>query len=145
MRGERQGFRSTRMTEPTKDIPTNIPHQKKGDILITEHGIKSLMYADQTGLFPAVSSLGNKCVMILHHVDSNSSWAEAMRNQSGGKLILACARALARMRCRGLIPKHQILDNQASAEYKAAVEASGMTYELVPPEEHRRNLAEKAI
>ena len=86
-----------RMTEPIEDIPTNIPHQKKGDILITEHMVKSLMNADQTGLFSAVSSLGNKYVMILHHVDSNSSWAEAMRNQSGGELILARARALAWM------------------------------------------------
>jgi hypothetical protein len=91
------------------------------------------MYADQTGLFPAVLSLGNKHVMILHHVDSNLSWSEAMQNQSGGKLILACTWALAQMQCRGHIPKHQILDNQASAEYKAAIEASGMTYELVPP------------
>jgi hypothetical protein len=49
------------------------------------------------------------------------------------------------MQRQGLIPKHQILDNQASAEYKAAIEASSMTYELVPPEEHRRNMAEKAI
>ena len=56
-----------------------------------------------------------------------------MQNQSGGKLILARARALARMRRWGLIPKYQILNNQASAEYKAAIEASGMTYELVPP------------
>jgi hypothetical protein len=64
---------------------------------------------------------------------------------SGGELILARARALARMRHRGLIPKHQILNNQASAEYKAAIETSGMTYELVPPEKHQRNMAEKAI
>jgi hypothetical protein len=104
------------------------------------------MYADQTGLFPAVSSLGNKYVMILHHVDSNlSSWSEAMQNQSGGELILARARALAWMQRCGLIPKHQILNNQASAEYKAAIEASGMTYELIPPEEHRCNMAKKAI
>jgi hypothetical protein len=75
-------------------------------------------------------------VMILHHVDSNLSWLETMQNQSGSKLILACAQALARMRHCGLIPKHQILDNQASMEYKAAIEASGMTYELVPPKEH---------
>jgi hypothetical protein len=59
-----------------------------------------------------------------------------MQNQSGGKLILAFARALAWMQRRGLIPKFQILDNQASVEYKAAIEASGMTYELVPPKEH---------
>ncbi len=49
------------------------------------------------------------------------------------------------MQHHGLIPKHQILNNQASAEYKAAIEASGMTYELVPPEEHQHNMAEKAI
>ncbi len=74
--------------------------------------------------------------MILHHVNSNSSWSEAMQNQSDGELILARARALARMQRRGLIPKHQILNNQASAEYKATIKASGMTYELVPPKEH---------
>jgi hypothetical protein len=68
-----------------------------------------------------------------------------MQNQSGGKLILARARALARMQCCRLIPKHQILDSQASAEYKATIETSGMTYELVPPEEHQCNKAEKAI
>jgi hypothetical protein len=133
------------VTKPTEDTHPNIPHQKKSHILITEHEVKSLMYADQTGLFPAVSSLGNKYVMISHHVDSNSTWSEAIRNQSGGKLILARARALARMQRQGLIAKHQILDNQASAEYKAAIEASGMTYELVPPDEHQRNMAEKAI
>jgi hypothetical protein len=32
------------------------------------------------------------------------------------------------MQRRGLIPKHQILGNKASKEYKAAIEASGMTY-----------------
>ncbi len=145
MRGQRHGVRSTKVAAPTKDMPTNIPYQKKNDILITEHKVKSLMYADQTGLIPAVSILGNKYVMILHHVDSNLSWSEAMQNQSGGKLILARAQALAWMRHRGLIPKHQILDNQASVEYKAAIEASGMTYELVPPKEHRCNMAKKAI
>jgi len=102
------------------------------------------MHADQTGLFRAVLSLGNKYIMILHNVDSISLWSEAMRNQLGGKLILARARALARMRRWGLIPKHQILDNQASAEYKAAIETSGMTYEVVPlpPVEHQHIIAE---
>jgi hypothetical protein len=103
------------------------------------------MYADLTGLSPAVSSLGNKYIMILHHVDSNSTWAEAMQNQLGGKLILARDRELAGIRRCGLIPKHQFLDNQASAEYKVAIEASSVTYELVPPKEHQHNMAEKAI
>ena len=103
------------------------------------------MYADQTGLFPAVSSRGNKYVMILHHVDSNSLWFEAMRDQSGGELILARVHALARMCQHVIIPKHQILDNKASAEYKVAIEASSMTYKLVPPDNQRRNMAERGI
>jgi hypothetical protein len=109
MRGQRQGVQSTKVAELTKDILTLLPHQKKNDIFIAEHEVKSIMYADQTGLFLAVSSLGNKYVMILHHVDSNSSWSEAMQNQSGGNLILARACALEQMRRQGLIPKHQIL------------------------------------
>jgi len=64
------------------------------------------MCADQTGLFRAVSSLGNKYSMILHHVDSISLWLEAMQNRLGGELILARAHALARMQRWGLIPKH---------------------------------------
>ena len=47
-------------------------------------------------------------------------------------------------RC-GIVPRHQILDNQASMAYKTAIETSNMTYQLVPPNDHRRNMAEKAI
>jgi hypothetical protein len=68
-----------------------------------------------------------------------------MRDQSGGELILAGACALAKMQRRRIIPKHQILNNQASVEYKAVIEASSMTYRLVPLEEHQRIMAEKAI
>jgi hypothetical protein len=57
------------------------------------------------------------------------------------------------MRRQGIVLKHQILDNQCSARMKLAMEATvlldgstlKMTYKLVPPEEHRRNIAKKAI
>ncbi len=102
------------------------------------------MYSDQTGKFPAVLSKGNKYVMVLHDVNSNSLWAEPMKNQ-GGELILTCNRALTRMQQQGINPKHQILNNQASESYKDAIRASGMTYQLVPPYDHWRNMAKKAI
>ncbi len=38
-----------------------------------------------------------------------------------------------------------ILDNKASAAYRAAITANGCTYQLVPPHVHRRNAAERAI
>ncbi len=145
MHGQWQGVRSMKVAEPTKDTPATHPHQKKDNILISKYKVKSLMYADQTRLFLALLSLGNKYVMILHHVNSNSSWLEAIKNKTSDKLILVCNLALAQMQHHGIIPKHQILDNQASAEYKASIKASGMTYELAFPKEHQCNMAEKAI
>jgi hypothetical protein len=47
-------------------------------------------------------------------------------------------------RC-GIVPMHQILDNQASAAYKTAIKTTKMTYQLVPPDDHRQNMAEKSI
>ena len=39
----------------------------------------------------------------------------------------------------------QDLDNEISKAYRTEVQATGMTYQLVPPDDHRRNVAEKAI
>ncbi len=70
---------------------------------------------------------------------------EALKDNTDGKLILAQARALEHMQKAGIVPKHQILDNQKSAAYEEAIRASGMTFEHVPPDDHHRNMAEKAI
>jgi hypothetical protein len=103
------------------------------------------MYSNQTGWFPQVSSLGNKHIMVIHDVDSNSLWVEALKDNTGSKLILACARALEQMQKVGIVLEHQVLDNQASAVYKKAISNLDMTYELVLPENHQHNMAEKAI
>ncbi len=68
-----------------------------------------------------------------------------MKNNTKGELILARQRALACMKQCGIVPMHHILDNQASAAYKTAIETSKMTYQLVPPNNHGQNMAEKAI
>ena len=70
---------------------------------------------------------------------------EALKDNTGGELILVQARALERMQKAGIVPKHQILDNQKLAAYKEAIHASGMTFKLVPPGDHPPNMAEKAI
>ncbi len=45
----------------------------------------------------------------------------------------------------GIVPRHQILNNQALFAYKTKIELTKMTYELVPPNDHHCNLAKKAI
>ena len=38
-----------------------------------------------------------------------------------------------------------MLDNECSEDFKEAIRDNQMTYELVPPDDHRRNTAERAI
>eukprot|EP00804_Cyclotella_cryptica_P016748 CCRYP_002050-RA/>CCRYP_002050-RA protein AED:0.41 eAED:0.41 QI:0/-1/0/1/-1/1/1/0/175 len=97
------------------------------------------------GKFPHVLSRGHRYQMILYHTDSNSIWVEPTKNRMEGELILARTRALSCMRACGISPKRQVLDNKASAAYKQAILDSGMTYHLMPPDDHRRNVVEKAI
>jgi hypothetical protein len=37
------------------------------------------------------------------------------------------------------------MDNECLEEFKAMIEKNNMTYQLVPPHDHQRNMAEKAI
>jgi hypothetical protein len=138
MHGQQQGVRSTkkRALIVSPDTPAPPPHESKRDIYISVYKPKDTMYSDQMGLFLQVSSLGNKYIMVIHNVDSNSSWAEALKNNTSSKVILGHARALERMQKAGIVLNHQVLDNQASAVCKKAIGDSDMTYELVTPNNH---------
>ena len=128
------------------DVATETPAiEEKKDIFISTYKLRDTMFTDQTGKFPHSSSRGNNYQMVIHEIDSNSTWVEPMKNRTEGEMILARRRALTRMHLQGIIPKHQVLDNEISAAYKAEILATDMTYQLVPPDDHRRNIAEKAI
>ena len=83
--------------------------------------------------------------MILHKIDGNSTWIEPMKNNIEGEIILARRRELARMKHQGIVPKHQVLDNEILAAHRKEIWATYMKFQLVPSDDHRCNLAEKAI
>ncbi len=147
MHSQRQGILSTKQKtlDVFPDIPTPPPHESKRDIFIHVYELKKTMYSNQTGHFPQVSSLGNKYIMVIQDVDSNYLWPEALKDNTGSILILGRAQALEQMQKVGIVLKHQVLDNQASVAYKKTIGNSDMTYELVPPDNHQHNMAEKAI
>ena len=68
-----------------------------------------------------------------------------MKNRTEGEIIIGRTCDLARMKLCGILFTHQVLDNEASSAYKELIRQSGMTYQLVPPDEHRRNHAGKSI
>ena len=131
MRSQRQGVRTTQPAPPrdkNDDGHIKPAEPKKFDFIIKVYNIRETLYTDQTGQFPQTSSRGNKYQMCLHDIDSNTTWVEPLSSISEASMIHARANAVTRMRAAGLAPKHQILDNEASAKYKAAIVASGMTY-----------------
>ena len=49
------------------------------------------------------------------------------------------------MELQNIVPVRQILDNEISEAYKEEIRNTGMTYQLVPPDDHRCNIAEQTI
>ena len=60
-------------------------------------------------------------------------------------MIEARRRGLNRMKHQGITPAHQFLDNKISQTYKDEIRESGMSYQLVLSDDHRRNIAERSI
>ena len=83
--------------------------------------------------------------MVLVEIDSSAILAEPMRNRTAGEMIKAFQLLVDRLSECGIKPKHHILDNEVSAEFKQSIKSNGMTYQLTPPHDHRRNIAEKSI
>eukprot|EP00804_Cyclotella_cryptica_P000934 CCRYP_001151-RA/>CCRYP_001151-RA protein AED:0.41 eAED:0.50 QI:0/0/0/1/0/0/2/0/199 len=123
MKNQRQGVRSTKQqVQPIAPPPT---HPQQNDIYIKTYDTNNTLYTDQTGKFPHVSSRAIPSGL-------NPPRTERRANSS------LHARALLRVKACNITPQHQVLDNEISAAYREAITTSAMTYQLVPPDDHRR-------
>jgi hypothetical protein len=133
---------------------------KGAKVIVTEpgidHGIKTQfvyaatidsgqIYTDQTGIFPVVSSKGNKYIMILYDYESNSIFAKPIKDRTAPELLNAFQVMEQALVARGLKPKLMKLDNEASKLLKTYLHQQDITFQLVPTYSHRRNSAERAI
>ena len=60
-------------------------------------------------------------------------------------MVRAYQALIDRLKEAKIAPTLHILDNECSEEFKETIKENSMTYQLVPPNDHRRNVAEKAI
>ena len=79
--------------------------------------LKEVMYTDQTGKFPYLSSKGNGYVMVGYHIDANYIFQEPMKNRTERQMIATYQRIGTRMQEGRLSIKKHILDNEISKEY----------------------------
>ena len=84
--------------------------------------------------------------MIDYHCDDNLILAELFSSIKDMHRLFAYNKIMQRLNYNKLILDIQILDNEASAEYNRAIKTKcNANYQLVPPNTHRRNAAERAI
>ena len=100
---------------------------------------------DNTGKFPVRSKRGNKYVFLLYDYDSNNIISRPVKNRTDEEFVRVHDEIIEELTARGLKPKIQRLDNEASKAYTDNITKHGMEYHLTPAQIHRRNIAERAI
>jgi hypothetical protein len=91
------------------------------------------------------SSQGNTLIMVYFDVDANYMDAKPIQNHKDNQMIQAyrnlwtCTNRNCKMK-----PNMHILDNESSEAFKTEIQKN-CNLQLVPPDSHRRNLAERAI
>ena len=94
----------------------------------------STLYTEDTGRFPVRSRSGNQYLMVAYHCDTNATLIEPFQTREDRHCIPAYTRIMTRLKTRGHIIDHQVLDNEASKEYRRHVtDIWTATYQLVPP------------
>ena len=103
------------------------------------------IFTDQTGSFPKKSIRGYRYIKVLIEIDSDAVLVEPMRNRTAGEMTKTYQKLIDRLNKCGIYPKMHILDNESSSELEEAIGNNNMTFQYVPPHNHRRNRAERAI
>ena len=83
--------------------------------------------------------------MIACVVDPNIILVVRFKSKTKEHLTAACLQIKKQINKRGFNINLHVLDNEAPELHRDAIEQEQCTYQLVPPNVHRRNAAERAI
>jgi hypothetical protein len=127
--------------------PASSPPVKTFEVLSTiiPFEANGKAFHDLTGRFPHKSSRGHEYLLVHYDYDSNGILAEPLKNRQSAEIKRGWQVLYEKLAKRGNAPSIYIMDNEASAELKAACDKYDLAYQLVPPHCHRRNAAERAI
>ena len=103
------------------------------------------IWLDQPGWFSKKSSKGNQYIMVLTESNSDVILVGAMKNCLSGEMIQEYQKLIDCLHATRIVPKHHILDNKCFDEFKETIKCNEMIYQLIPPQDHHRNHAKKAI
>ena len=145
---ERANLQSTKVKETieSNDAFPDKENEKSNELYycILKIG-KDICYTDLTGRFPYTSSRGTNYIFVLYHYDGNTILLHPLRNREADTICTAWEETQRRIKATCTSPKHYIMDNETSNMITDTMEEHKVTFQLVPPHQHRRNAAERAI
>jgi hypothetical protein len=131
---QRQNARATKIKDAEKIDTEPDPYQGlKTQYVYADTIDAGQIYTDQTGIFPIVSSKGNKYIMVLYDYDSNAILAKPIKNRTAHKLLKAFQFMEQELVAKGLKPKLMKLDNKAPKLLKDYLYKQEIDFQLVPP------------
>ena len=107
--------------------------------------LKGIIGTDQTGRFPVDSDRGHKYIFVLSDTDTDFIYAVPIKSRKKAELIRAFEEAYTTIVRCGFEPVLHRTDHETSTDLTSAIAEKGLDYEIVPPSNHRRNPAERAI
>ena len=138
-------------TDPADDVEspsareTSAEVGRKRNLIACSVPMKGIIGTDQTGRFPVESDRGHKYIFILYDVDTELIHAVPIKSKHASELIEAFKEGYDMLARCGFEPVLHRIDNETSSGLVSAIESKGLKYETVPPGDHRRNPAERAI
>ena len=146
---ERQGLQSTKPQIKLEDAhddafpPQSIPKTREMGITITS--VKNTAYSDLTRQFPHISSCGTNYLLTIYDYDANAILVGTLKTRQAKEIATVWEKKHLQLTKNGHEVKYYIMDNECSQDLQRALKNNDLEYQLVPPNQHRRNAAERAI
>ena len=141
---ERQFLQSTKIHSTSNNVENNTKTFETINTIVP-FTPKAMAYGDLTGSFPYPSTRGARYLFIMYDYDSNAILVHTLKTKQAHEIKHAWLTLTNRLMQTGHVIKHYVLDNECSFDLKRAIKKQGMTFQLVPPHNHRQNAAERAI
>jgi hypothetical protein len=105
----------------------------------------STMYTDLTGTFPVQSFKNMIYIFVAYIYDLNAIIVRQMASRTNASFIAAFTKDFAILRAWNYQPALNLMDNKCSKGVEKHICTNRMTIQLVPPHNHRVNIAKRAI
>jgi hypothetical protein len=104
-----------------------------------------VVYNNLTGAFPFMSLDGCVCFFVLYHYESNAILITLISGMDDVSIFDAYTKQFGALIAKGLKPKINIMDNQATKHIKKFLSKQQYKMQLVEPHNHQINAAKRAI